>query len=206
MENTEIADAAYHSLVVVIAAGVVGLLISILAVRTNKVPGLVRWMRFGEKVVLGLWLGFIAANIAILASALPYIYAQENSMRCGSLAITNFAINMIPGAMLGITFLAGMWYSGRACISANIRWRPRFRVVRWILNEGAILGGFLWFAAALSGLTGFAWFLESFTILAQNPPQLPPNLSDVQACSQFFGIASQPFKFDPFGVWFRILR
>jgi hypothetical protein len=41
--------------------------------------------------------------------------------------------------------------------------------------------------------------LEWFTILAQNPPPLPPNLSDMKACSLFIGEASKPPNFDPFG-------
>jgi len=59
--------------------------------------------------------------------------------------------------------------------------------------------------AAVAGLTVFAWFLESFTILVPNPPRLPPNMSD-KACSEFIGMAQKPATFDPFGVWFRILR
>jgi hypothetical protein len=39
---------------------------------------IISWMRFGERLVVGLWTGLVAANIAILASALPYIYAQED--------------------------------------------------------------------------------------------------------------------------------
>ena len=40
-------------------------------------------------------------------------------MRCGALGIANFAINMIPGAMLAIMPLALFFYVGRACISAT---------------------------------------------------------------------------------------
>ena len=67
---------------------------------------IIRRMRFGEKLVLGLWAGFLAANIAILASALPYIYTQEAPMKCGSLGITNFVFNMIPQSILVIIMLA----------------------------------------------------------------------------------------------------
>jgi hypothetical protein len=160
-------------------------------------------MRFAENVVLSLWVGFIVANVAILASALPYIYTDQASMRCGSLGIANFAIHMIPQAMLAIVLLALLFYVGRAFISERIR--QRGPVPRFISTEGAIVGSLLWVAVILAGLSVFAWYLESFTILVPNPPRLPPNLSDKE-CSDFIGRASKPPNFDPFGVWFRILR
>jgi hypothetical protein len=175
------------------------------AAAERRILTLVRWMKFVEKVVLGLWVGFIAANVAILASALPYIYTQEDSIRCGSLGITNFAINMIPAAMLAVLRLEIICYTGRTCISATIRWK-RLPVVGSIVGVGAFAGGLLWVSGAFAGLTVFAWYLEWLTILAQNPPPLPPNLSDMKACSQFIGEASKPPNFDLFEVWLRILR
>jgi len=205
MENTEIYEASYHLLVVVGLVLVTYLLIALLVkAGLIRILMLVRWMRFIENVVLALWGGVIVANIAVLASALPYIYTtQDPSMRCGSLGIANFAINMIPGAMLAIIPLALFFCVGRACISATIR--PHGRVVGFIVREGAIMGGVLWIVAAVTGATVFAWFLESFTILVPNPPPLPPKMSDT-ACSEFIGMASKRANFDPFGVWFRILR
>src|SRR6516165_11826225 len=119
MENTEIYEASYHLLVVVGLVLVTYLLIALLVkAGLIRILMLVRWMRFIENVVLALWGGVIVANIAVLASALPYIYTtQDPSMRCGSLGIANFAINMIPGAMLAIIPLALCFYVGRACIS-----------------------------------------------------------------------------------------
>jgi len=205
VENTEFADFTYHAFVVVGVVFATWLLIALLVkVRLIRILMLVRYMRFVGNGVLALWGGVIAANIAVLASALPYIYyTQDPSMRCGSLGIANLAINMIPGAMLAIIPLALCFYVGRACISATIR--PHGRVVGFIVREGAIMGGVLWIVAAVTGATVFAWFLESFTILVPNPPRLPPNMSD-KACSEFIGMAQKPATFDPFGVWFRILR
>jgi hypothetical protein len=202
--NSEFADFTHHALWGAGLLLVAGALIAFWAARRERIPRLVRWMRLVERLVLGLWVGFIAANVAILASALPYIYTtQDVPMRCGSLGIANFAINMITGAMLAIILLALLLYGGRVCISATIR--ARGPLVGFIVREGAIIGSFLWVASAFSGLTVFAWFLESFTILVPNPPQIPPNLSD-KACSEFIGTASKPPNFEPFGVWFRILR
>ena len=210
MENTvnsELADFANHLLLDSVLVLVAGLSIGFWVARGSRMPPpLVRGMRLAEKLVLGLWVGLIAAIIAILASALPYIYTtQDLPMRCGSLGIANLAINMIPGAMLAIVPLALLLYGGRAFISAAIR--ARGPVVRFIVRESAItyIGSLLWVGTAFTGLTLFAWYLESFTILVPNPPQIPPNLSD-KACSEFIGTAAKPLTFDPFGVWFRILR
>ena len=207
MENTVNSEFADHALSDSVLVRVAGLLLGFWVARGNRIPPpLVRGMRLAEKLVLGIWVGFIAAIIAILASALPYIYTtQDLPMRCGSLGIANLAINMIPGAMLAIVLLALLFYGGRACISVAIR--ARGPVVRFIVRESAIIyiGGLLWVGTAFTGLTVFAWYLESFTILVPNPPQIPPNLSD-KACSEFIGTAAKPLTFDPFGVWFRILR
>jgi hypothetical protein len=109
MENTMIADAAYHVFVVGVLGAVAVLLVAFL-VTTRRILVLVRCMRFVENVLLALWGGFIAANVAVLASALPYIYTEQDaSMKCGSLGITTLAINMIPGALLGITILAAFF-------------------------------------------------------------------------------------------------
>jgi hypothetical protein len=111
---------------------------------------------------------------------------------------------MIPGSMLVIITLAACFYGGRACITATIR--ERSPVVGFIVKYVAIVSSLFWIAAAGSGFTAFAWFWEAFMIVVPNPPPLPPNLSDSKACSEFIGIASKPPNFDPFGVWFRILR
>ena len=79
----------------------------------------VRWMKFLEKLTFGLWAGSLAAHVAVLTSALPYIYTKEEAMRCGSLGLTNFAITMIPQYVGMIVIMAGICYIGRACISAN---------------------------------------------------------------------------------------
>ena len=125
-------------------------------------------------------------------------------MGCGSLGISTFAIESIQGGIVAIVFLAVSFYLARACIPATTR--EHSFVVGSIFRGGAIVGGLLWPGFILAGATTFLWFLEWFVILVQNPPPLPPNLSDVKACSEFIGIASKPPNFDPFGVWFRILR
>jgi hypothetical protein len=189
-----------------VVAGLIPVLLLIaFLVKAKRTLTLVRWMKFLEKLVLGVWVGFIAADVAILASSLPYIYTrQEDPMRCGSLGISTFAIVMISQTMLIIVFLAAICYGGRACISATIR--KRGAVVGSIVEVGAIVGGVFWCVSVFTGGTIFAWFLEWLTMLVQNPPPLPPNLSDIKACSQFIGEAAKPPNFDPFGVWFRILR
>lgn len=205
MQSTEYADFTYHAFIVVGVVFATWLLIALL-VKTGliRILMLVRYMRVVGNGVLALWGGVIGANIVVLASALPYIYyTQDPSMRCGSLGIANLAINMIPTAMLAIIPLALFFYVGRACISATIR--PHGPIVGFIVRDGAIIGGFLWITAAVTGLTALAWFLESLTILVPSPPRLPPNMSD-KACSEFIGMAQKPATFDPFGVWFRILR
>jgi hypothetical protein len=152
-------------------------------------------MRFLESLVLSLWAGFLAANVAILASALPYIYTKEDPMRCGSLGLTRFVIDMIP-EFIGVIILLGVCcYSGRACISA-IRWR-RVPIVRWILKPAVIVGGGLWFAGAFSGAAVFALFLTVLTNMLRNPPPLPTNLSDVKACSEFIIINTKPSDYGP---------
>jgi hypothetical protein len=201
VENTEIADFTYHSFVVVVIIFGTWLLIALLVwAGLIRIPMLVRCMRFVENVALALWVGLIAANVAILASALPYIYTQQDpSMKCGSLGIAYLAINMIPQSMLIIITLAAFFYGGRACIS------ERSPVVRSMFNYVAFVGSVLWMTAAATWFTIFAWFLESVIIVVHNPPPLPPNLSDSKACSEFIGTAAKPSNLDPFGVWLRIL-
>ena len=74
-------------------------------------------MRFIEKLVLGLLASFIGANIVILASALPYIYSREETLRCGSLGITNVAINEINRGIVGIIIFGTILYGARFLIS-----------------------------------------------------------------------------------------
>src|SRR5437762_9713966 len=96
---------------------------------------LVHWMRFVERLLF-VWAGFLAANVAILASALPYIYTNEDPMRCGSLGITRFAIESVPASILAIVFLAVTSYIGRAWMSARNRWN-HVPVVGWMVNYTA---------------------------------------------------------------------
>jgi hypothetical protein len=153
-------------------------------------------MRFVEKLVLGLWVGFIAASVAILASALPYIYTRpDDPMRCGSLGISTFVIVTISQTMMIIVFLTAIYYGGRACISATIK--KRGPMVGFIVEVGAFSGSMLWVVSVFVGATIFFWFLEWLTILVQNPPPHSPNQSDIKACSQFIGEASKPPNFDP---------
>src|SRR5215472_14405353 len=82
VESTEFADFTYHGFVVVGVVFGTWLLIALL-VKTGliRILMLLRYMRFVETGVLALWGGVIVANIAVLASALPYIYtAQDPSM------------------------------------------------------------------------------------------------------------------------------
>ena len=156
MENPEFADFTYHAFVVVGVVFGTWLLIALLVkAGLIRILMLVRYMRFVGNGVLALWGGVIAANIAVLASALPYIYyTQDPSMRCGSLGIANFAINMIPGAMLAIIPLALFFYVGRACISATRR------ISGWIVAwEVAWAGLLLWLPGLLAGAGMFAVML-----------------------------------------------
>jgi hypothetical protein len=157
---------------------------------------IIRRMRFAEKLVLGLWVGFLAANIAIFASALPYIYTQEAPMKCGSLGITNFVFNMIPQSILAIIMLAIFFYSGRACISAGIRLK-HVPIVKWIAKAVVFGGVIIWVSCALSGAGTFASFLMMFMNILRNPPPLPPNQSDVKACSEFILNTKPSDYYDP---------
>ena len=163
--------------------------------RIDAEPSIIRSMRFGEKLVLGLWAGFLAANIAILASALPNIYAAEAPMQCGSLGITNFVIKMIAESISVIIMLAVICYSGRKCISVSVRWKHVPFVGR-IVKNGASVGVIIWCLGALAGFGTFALFLTTLMNLLHNPPPLPPNRSDVKACSEFI-LNTKPSDYGP---------
>jgi hypothetical protein len=158
---------------------------------------IVRWMSFIEKLVVSLLAGFIVASIAILASALPNIYSQEESIRCGSLGVTNLVIGLIPGFIWGIIIVSALCYIGRTCISVTFRW-IHDSGLRW---SCAGVGGTFWLSGALSGVGGFAWLLTAFTNMLHNPPPLPPNLNDVKACSEFISNTKPSDYYDPFKEW-----
>jgi hypothetical protein len=155
-------------------------------------------MKFLEKLVFSLWIGFLAANVAILASALPYIYTKEDdAMRCGSLGLTSFAINMVPMPILMITVMAVLCYIGRACISANRR--RRVPAAGWVVAwDVAFWGLLLWLPGFLTGAGVFAVFLITFTKMLQHPPELPTNRNDVTACSDFILNTNPLDYYNPF--------
>jgi hypothetical protein len=153
-------------------------------------------MKFLEKLVFSLWIGFLAANVAILASALPYIYTKEDdAMRCGSLGLTSFAMNMIPQSIVVIIIMAVFCYIGRACVSAARRRRVPGWIVAWEVAWGGL---FLWVPGFLAGAGVFAVLLITFTKMLQHPPQLPTNQNDVKACSDFINNTKPSDYYDPF--------
>jgi hypothetical protein len=141
MENTEIADLNYHYLLALVVIVSIVLLVAILRLE--------RWLSFVEKLVLGLWVGFIAADVAVLASALPYIYTQpDNPMRCGALGISTFAIAKISDIILIIVLFAVIWSGGRAWVSKTIR---KHGPAIGLFKDGAIIGLFLWCGSVFTG-------------------------------------------------------
>ena len=75
-------------------------------------------------------------------------------MRCGSLGLTSFAINMIQQSIFVIITITMLCYIGRACISATRR------ISGWIVAwEVAWAGLLLWLPGLLAGAGMFAVML-----------------------------------------------
>ena len=56
--------------------------VSRIPIRQRIILALVRWMKFLEKLVFSLWIGFLAANVAILASVRRLrIFGQRDKLR-----------------------------------------------------------------------------------------------------------------------------
>jgi len=146
-------------------------------------------MRRAERVVLGLWAGVGAGCVAIFASALPYIYAQEDRIRCGSLGLTRMAIGLVPQCIEVIVMLTAFFGLSRVLFAM---WR--FRFARGL----ALVGTILWAAAALSGAGVFVWVVNEGAILVATPPPVPADLTDTKACSEFLLNAR---LYDPVQEW-----
>ena len=150
---------------------------------------LLEHMRLAERVVLGLWASVAAACVAIFASALPYIYAQEDRIRCGSLGLTRAAIGLVLECVVAIVLLTAFFSMGRA-LTASCRWR-------WASGL-PLVGSILWAGAAFAGIGRFVWFVNEDAVLISGPPPLPANLNDTKACATFI-LNAKPH--DPVKEW-----
>ncbi len=148
-----------------------------------------RQMQVAERIVLGLWASVAAGCVAIFASALPYIYAQEDRIRCGSLGLTRVAIELVPQCIVVAVMLTALFSLGRGLI-ATYRWR-------WASGL-SLVGGIFWVSAAITGAGGFAWFVNEDLILVSDPPPLPADLTDTKACNEFI-VNAKPY--DPVKEW-----
>jgi hypothetical protein len=91
-------------------------------------------------------------------------------IRCGSLGITNFAINEINSGIVGIIIFGAILYGARFLIS----------VVRIVW-----LGIVLWCIGLVVAALTLGLLLGTFANLLHNPPPLPLNRSDTKACREF---------------------
>lgn len=113
-------------------------------------PLILRGMRSLEKPVIGLWLGLVAASVAVFASAFPYIYAAENEIRCGAFAITNVSLFLISGSLV----IAALIY-----FAFNT---TRIFFVYAIYKSSSLVSAIFfmcWIAVVILGVYGFANFL-----------------------------------------------
>jgi hypothetical protein len=158
---------------------------------SRMMPALIAGMRFIEKLVLGLLASFVVANVAILASALPYIYALEDNIRCGSLGITNLAMDEIYNGIVFIITQGAMLYGGRFLISVcRIVWVRVLGILFWCIGLGIAVLSLLLFG--------------TFVNMVRNPLPFPPdlNLKDTKACSEFIYLHAMPYAPD----WFHSMQ
>jgi hypothetical protein len=151
-------------------------------------------MRRAERLLLGAWVGILATHLAILASALPYIYTtQDDGMRCGSLGLSRFALGEVPGLLFSIVALAIALRVWRAFVYP-IRWSRG--LLAWFGDGVAFLASMsTWVATTLAGVFTMALLLLMLAVLLQNPPPLPTDVHDVNACGEFI-LNTKPY--DPF--------
>lgn len=150
---------------------------------------LLKQMQLAERVVISLWASVAAGCVAIFASALPYIYAQEDRIRCGSMGLTRVAIELVPGCIGVVIILTALFSVGRGLITTY----------KWRWSSGLpFLGSLLWLAAAISGAGEFIWFVAEDAILVAEPPPLPADFTDTKTCTNFI-LAYKPY--DPVKAW-----
>lgn len=120
-----------------------------------------RQMRLAERVVLGLWASVAAGCVAIFASALPSIYAQEYRIRCGSLGLTRMAIGLVPQCIGVVVMLTAFFSVGRGLIAA----------CKWRWASGLPVAG-----AILLGRRGarWGWWVRVVRERGRDPDREPP--------------------------------
>ena len=152
------------------------------------ITSVLRLMRLGERLVLGILVGILATDLAILASALPYIYTTDKELSCWALGLSRFALRVVPRILIVLVGATIVFIIGRAAILSEIR---RRRV--------PVAGSILWGATALFGVVYITNVLMFVAVFLQNPPLIPPNQSaDVKACGEFIPLPPLPSVFTRF--------
>lgn len=158
--------------------------------RPRITASVLRLMRLGERLVLGLMVGILATDLATLASTVPYIYTQDHELSCWALGLSRFSLRAAPRILMVLVAATIFFIIGRACVSAIRRRRvPLF-----------LVGIIVWGATALAGLGYITNVFMLVAMLLQSPPPLPPHSPsvDVKACGDLIPIPPLPSVFIQF--------
>jgi hypothetical protein len=137
-----------------------------------------RFQRFasrGAKIASAPYLAIVALEVAVAASALPYVYAGDVKGSCGARFIVHYGMHNIATcarALAVIFVLTAVCHLGAQEMLRNeARFRPR---MEWMRNVVA--------AAFSAPIVFFLLFVVSQVAVIANPPPLPVNPEDVKAC------------------------
>jgi hypothetical protein len=151
--------------------------------RRRCLPLVLRGMRNLERIIIGLWVAFAAAAVSVFASTIPYIYAEEDNIRCGAIALTTASLSLMSGGLLTIPLLVIIFEISRLLIRSGSTRRLGFLLVP---------GGMLWSSAFIAGFLVFANYVYIVeNSLAGAPPKLPDNKNDQVACKNLI-LQSRP--------------
>lgn len=144
--------------------------------RPKLIPAIKRVTRSLERLIIGLWAGLTAAGVSVFASAVPYIYAAEDNIRCGAHAIATLAIIVVAIGLEAILIFGMAFSVSRFMISVG-----RIRYLEFFMKLGCVI----WFSTSVAGVLMFSNYVYIFGDLVGVGPDLPKNLNDKAACRNF---------------------
>lgn len=145
-------------------------------------------MRLTEKILTGVWAALGAANVAILASALPYLYTSDMDMKCWSFALVNASFYPIKQVIIVISTITILFNISRTLMSAA-------KFTKLLGNEVlSILGHVFWLIIFSGGTFVFCNFLYAIGFILADPPPmpLPPETTNRAACVRLLLDARPP--------------
>jgi hypothetical protein len=125
--------------------------------------------------ISALYIGILAIEVGVAASALPNVYVADVGASCGARFIVHFAVkNLVTAgvAIIVLVALGGLFEIGAAFLKQH-----ETRVRSWF--ELICIGAIMIFGFPT---IFFFIFVASQTAVLLNPPSLPSNPQDIKAC------------------------